>query len=1169
MDSTDPAERAVGPARPPLSATPPPVPLASGLRLRLLGPPRIALHGVPLAFTRRKAAALLIYLAVTGRPHARESLAALFWGELPGHSAAANLRKVLTELRERVGDRLLSDREAVGLDFGRGVWLDAAAFNAAVEAAAAAADPAALQAAVALYEADFLAGFALPDAPDFDEWSLLRREHLRDRLLEALQALTDLHVRRGETAAGIASATRLLALDTWREEAHRALMTLLARAGRRDAALAQYETCRRALAEGLGVEPLPETAALHERLQRGAPAPPHNLPAPPGPFVGRRAERALLAERLADPACRLVTLVGLGGSGKTRLALEAAHAAAPAVPGSGRSFPDGVYLVAPRDERALAGPDARRLLAAIAGALGLPSPGAMEPGGWARAHLATRAVLLVLDGLEPVPAAAAALDDLLKRAPGVALLVTARAALGLEAEWTLRLGGLALPGGEDDLERSEAGQLFLQRARQVRPSFALTAADRPAVARVCALTGGLPLALLLAAEGLRGLNCAGLAAELERGLDVLEAPAGVVPARRRSVRAILVAAWRGLPPARRAALRRLAAFPGGFTGEVARAVAGVAPADLLALVDATLVTLDADGRHDLPPLVRQRAAGQLAARPDEAALAAARHAAYYADFARRRTDALYRELEAADAFRADFANLRAAWDWAADHARLDLLESLREGLVVFCDNAGWSAEGEAAFARAVERLRAVSGAAGAAPGYQAVLGFLLTEHARFLIRQARHDRAWSALEEARALAGAAGSAALAVQYARYRGEWFRERRGYPAARQALARATDLARAAGLRRPEAASLRTLGEVVALLGGGAGARDCGERALALCRELGDRLGEGRAYRLLGRLAAARGEYAPAALYQEQDLRLSRALGDRLGESIALNYRAALADAIEGRYLEAEEMLARALALCRDLADRRHEGATLANLARNARLRGDYARARECGEGAVWICQELGDRAGVGRRVRDLGQLARDLGREREALALSGQALRIAEEEGDSLARGWALLLRGDALAAAGHLAGADDAYRRAVGSELARGAPSLALAATAGLSGVALARRDLPGAVRGVETIWECLRARTLAGVEEPARLAVTCARVLRAAGDPRAAAILAAGRDLVLARAAQFAEGARRRFLEAIPAHRELLRPWDHEGPGEALLVDLVVGVAAHGAHPVG
>src|SRR5262245_21359167 len=256
------------------------------LRLHLLGVPEISLDGRPAHPRRRSAVALLAYLAVTGRAHHRDVLAALLAGEADEARAQKHLSNALAELRAALGDCLVVGRETVALDRERPYWLDVDAFEHCA-AAAAEGDAGAAREAAALYRGELLAGISLPDAPGFDEWLLLQREHLQEALVQALQALLDGLARRGAPREGVAVARRLLALEPWREEAHRALMALLARGGQRSAALRQFGACRRALAAELGEAPAAETRALYERLRAWPRPVPHNLPAPPWPLAGR------------------------------------------------------------------------------------------------------------------------------------------------------------------------------------------------------------------------------------------------------------------------------------------------------------------------------------------------------------------------------------------------------------------------------------------------------------------------------------------------------------------------------------------------------------------------------------------------------------------------------------------------------------------------------------------------------------------------------------------------------------------------------------------------------------------------------------------------------------------------------------------------------------------
>ncbi len=227
-------------------------------QIKTLGQVSIEQAGVGLKLPL-KARALLIYLAATGKSHSRELLAGLLWGDMPDAAARANLRVTLNKLRQATGDWLLTDWQEVGLNPAVPFWLDGAAL-----AAAANQPPTTWPSAITLYQGDFLADFYLPDAPAFDEWAALERERLRQIITQLLNRLIRQALEQQTGEVGITYARRLLALDNWREEAHRDLMRLLALNGQRSEALAQFDLCRRLLAEELGVEPSPETVKLYE-----------------------------------------------------------------------------------------------------------------------------------------------------------------------------------------------------------------------------------------------------------------------------------------------------------------------------------------------------------------------------------------------------------------------------------------------------------------------------------------------------------------------------------------------------------------------------------------------------------------------------------------------------------------------------------------------------------------------------------------------------------------------------------------------------------------------------------------------------------------------------------------------------------------------------------------
>jgi DNA-binding SARP family transcriptional activator len=325
------------------------------LSLSLLGPFQVTLAGEPVTgFESNKVRALLAYLAVEAdRPHRREVLAALLWPDWPDRAARSNLRNALANLRKSIGDRyarppfLLISRETIQFDTTSDYWLDVTAFRSSVEADLA--DRSAgrrLEEAVALYRGSFLEGFSLKDSVAFDDWSLLVRERLQRQVLTALHRLAAYYEERGEYERACDCARRQVELETWQEEAHQQLMRLLALSGQRGAALAQYETCRRLLAEELGVEPAKETTGLYElirdgRLQVGVPssARPRDLALKPPAFLAEKepvkVERPVFVARERELAQmsryldavlsgqgQVVLVTGEAGSGKTTLIHE-------------------------------------------------------------------------------------------------------------------------------------------------------------------------------------------------------------------------------------------------------------------------------------------------------------------------------------------------------------------------------------------------------------------------------------------------------------------------------------------------------------------------------------------------------------------------------------------------------------------------------------------------------------------------------------------------------------------------------------------------------------------------------------------------------------------------------------------------------------------------------
>lgn len=700
-----------------------------GLVLRLFGPPQVERDGALVHIGRRKAVALLAYLAITRRAHGRDELAALLWPEMSQHQARSMVRSALVVLHQAIGKEWLTlFEDQVALADQPDLLVDVTRFRRLLASAAvhrhtslAACDACVLALADAadIAMSPYLAGFSLPDAPEFDLWQSMQADSLQRELGDALEQLALIHAAEGRNAVrtAIDYAKRWLALDPLHEPAHRLLMLLFAEAGDRAAALQQFDECSRVLAAELDAEPSPETVelrdrivagevrstvdALHPTTQPGDGVRPseqhgfHGFPDAPTSFVGRADEVEYVAARLSDSTCRLLTIVGPGGMGKTRLGIEAARRLAP-------RFADGAWFVDLAPVTAVAA-----VPAAILRALEAPGTGSTDTVERLLHFLAGRQTLLVLDNFEHLLGAAEYVMQVLAAAPGVSILVTTRAHLQLQQEWLLPLDGLAAPPvpgnlatGVDgptnlnagatklvDLEAYDATHLFLQSVRRQLPDFQPDAAGSDRIAHICRLLEGMPLAIELTASWARRLSLELLAHEVEDGLRRLASTARDALPRHRSMVAVFDHSWQLLDAREQGILRTLSLFRGGFTLEAAETVALASVGDLAGLLDASWIRLRPSGRYDMHELVRQYCEAHLAEDPaaDEAR---SRYATFFGDFISRLTKGMNYNNAVMDELMADFGNLELAWYWGVEHGRMVMVLEIAISLYFIADMLG-------------------------------------------------------------------------------------------------------------------------------------------------------------------------------------------------------------------------------------------------------------------------------------------------------------------------------------------------------------------------------------------------------------------------------------------------------------------------------------------------
>ncbi|MCP4415938.1 MAG: tetratricopeptide repeat protein [Chloroflexi bacterium] len=576
----------------------------------LFGTFQVILNGAAVTrFPTDKIRALLIYLLLhADQPLRRDILIGLLWAELPQKAARHNLRQSLYRLRRtfdaiepNASDKLLTiTRQTVQLH-GAYVESDVQQMR---QLLATDGDDAiiAYAQAVTLYRGEFLAGFFLPDAVAFEEWLLMQREVWSQQILQALHKLTQSYEEQGEMAQVAVYATRQIELEPLRESAYRSLMMAAAKQGQRNKALAYYEACRQLLLCELEIEPCAETIELYEQIKTEGVAihPASQLPLLLTPLVGRSSEMAEVSQRLNDPSCRLLTLLGSGGIGKTSLAVAIAH-----LPQWKELFPNGRFFVQ------LAGtPSADFLVAAIGRGMGLSFSGQQPEKAQLWDYCRAKKCLLILDNFEHLVAGSALLAELTAVAPGIKLLVTSRVSLNIKMEQRLSLTGLSYPTDVMVAGEYSAVELFVQAGRRMQPDFVVTAGNETAVHQICQLVQGSPLAIEFAAAWLRLMDCHQIVAEIKRNISFLAASQRDMPARHQSMLAIFEQSWHLLTPSEQIALIQLAHFRGGFTLDAALTITQATITDLVGLLDNSLLQRDENGRYTLHELLRQFAHSQ-------------------------------------------------------------------------------------------------------------------------------------------------------------------------------------------------------------------------------------------------------------------------------------------------------------------------------------------------------------------------------------------------------------------------------------------------------------------------------------------------------------------------------------------------------------------------------
>ena len=646
------------------------------------------------------------------------------------------------------------------------------------------------------------------------------------------------------------------------------------------------------------------------------------LPTPSTTLFGREHELQQIAQHLDEPDHRLVTLVGPGGIGKTRLGLEAARR-------YGDRTKDGAVFI---DLQPIE--DADLVVQALADSINLSIQNKEMGIEQIARFLEGKETLLFFDNFEQVIDAATVIGRLLDMSPGTTALVTSRSPLRISQEWLLHVDGLPVPRANRPRSSAESASmlLFLDRARQVRPDLSIER-EQAAIEQICRLADGMPLAIEIAASWTRVLDCSEIASEIERSRQFLASGMRDVPERHRSIEAIFDQAMQMLVEHEQQVFDRLSVFRGGFTRGAAETVAGANLAVLSSLVDRSLIRATADGRYRIHELVRQFGADKLAKNEDEQAAAEAAHSSYYMKMLSdlHHDIAVSRQLETANMLDPERENINVAWRYAVKHVHADSVSSATDAMGMFIQYRGRYAVGGQVFSAAIERFRQAEQTA----QVQRALAYMLVQNGWFNLRQGRLDASEESLIESQELHDKLGMIPM----------------------KGFGMDPELARA---------------YVTSTRGDIAGAVQLANEGLERAIEQDNVQHRALAHQLLGHLAIRQGDLKTGRDHVQQALTACHELEEKWFIGYCHNELGEV-EVAEGNHEEANQHFRSSLAISDEFGDRASIGLSQVYLGEVATLTRNFEEARRYFDESKEAYRQLGDRGGVARADSGLGVLA----------------------------------------------------------------------------------------------------------------------------------------------------------------------------------------------------
>lgn len=1100
------------------------------LEIKLFGGFAAASPAGPLSFRSDKVRGLLAYLLTCpNQVIPRDTLAGLFFPEHELTRGRKNLNLLLTRLRQALTPiqeqrpntpLLLTDAQTVKLVWvGSDLWADiifseqvAHQCDEHVHAQLETCPDCLyrLRQVVYLYQGDFLAGFGLDDSPPFDEWRLWQQEHRLNVVLSALILLADQALATGNGTLAEQYARRHIQLSPWPEQPHRQVMQALAQQGKVAAALHHFTVCQKILAEEMGSSPSAETWACYQQIanrpaanvspsnirQIASSTPvlttemaPRPLPQPGTPFFGRTQTLKELSHIILNPDHRLITLIGAGGMGKTRLAIALAHQLQ-------NQYTHGVSFVplAPVSET-----DETVMVQVIAAAIGYTFTGTSDPVTELLANLQPQHHLLVLDNFEHLLDARHLVSRLLEAAPNLTLLVTSRHPLNLPGEQVHPIAGLQLPQHDGDAAAASV-QLFHERANRTGATPILDGTTLPYITRICRFLQGWPLALELAASWINDFTLTEIENTLIQHLERLHTHYRDVVDRHKSVTAVLGWSYALLAPQPQQLLAQLSVFQGGWTEEAAMAIVGATPSLLQHLSQHAFIERQANGRFSIHELVRQFAQAHLTPQDD----VTQGHSHYYLHWLQAQESFLFgpEPVQILPAIRAELNNIRKAWHWAVKQGWYTWLNLSLPPLVRYYAMTGLAATAILDLGAAAENIEKADKANGdlaetttwRTKQRLALAGYLWAEQALFYERTGAIQEATAAAEHAWHLGQQTQDPITLSRSLCAQGILLHVQGRMHRARETLSSGAALAQGAGqgcmaaeclyrLVRPKVTTDVYLDE-----------------ARAIAHRLNDRWLKNEIARSSGGVAFYEGQLWQAYQYWQESLEYSRQFAN--ANTIA-----------------------------------RLEN----NLGDLARRFGDYTQAFEFQNSALHTLQSLGDQIMEAHVLEGLTRLFWHTDQTDLAWETTRQCEMICRQQKINTCLGYLLCMKGRMYYAEGKIRAAQATFREAITCSSACNHPQMAMEAYAGLAEISREQGNLTVAQAWIESILTFLAdGNVLEGFTETSWIYWTCYTVLRDLGDMRAELILAKAQVEINQLATQITDETLRQSYLVMPIHAALL-----------------------------